>query len=98
MQQFPEKAERIGLAMDDGSRRSMKQIINRYYCPSSGLTYPVYPWASLGEATIIDVGGGIGAVSLALLNEFPQLKSIVQERPEAVTNGRNVRSALAIKR
>ena len=35
MQQFPEKAERIGLAMDDGSRRSMKQIINRYYCPSS---------------------------------------------------------------
>jgi 16S rRNA G1207 methylase RsmC len=47
---------------------------------------------------MIDVGGGIGAVSLALLKEFPQLKSIVQERPEAVTNGRNVSSAPAIKR
>ena len=50
----------------------------------------MYPWAELGDTTIIDVGGGVGSVSLGLLQTFPNLKSIVQDRPEAVRDGTTV--------
>jgi hypothetical protein len=56
----------------------------------------VYPWNDLGKTTIVDLGGGIGSVSMALLKSFPQLSSIIQDRPEAVTNGRRVRPILSV--
>ncbi|KAL1689190.1 S-adenosyl-L-methionine-dependent methyltransferase [Schizophyllum commune] len=38
-----------------------------------------YPWESLGEATVVDVGGGIGSMCLDSAKRFPKLKFIVQD-------------------
>ncbi|MCJ1432684.1 hypothetical protein MMC27_002041 [Xylographa pallens] len=39
-----------------------------------------YPWESLGEATIVDVGGGVGGFDLQLSKLYPKLKFVVQDR------------------
>ena len=44
-----------------------------------------YPWASLGNKTVVDVGGSEGKYSIALAQSFPQLKFIVQDLPAVVT-------------
>ncbi|KAL9123433.1 MAG: hypothetical protein Q9187_000003 [Circinaria calcarea] len=46
-----------------------------------------YPWASLGKATVVDVGGSYGSVSIALAQQFPSLRCVVQDRPEVVVDG-----------
>jgi len=52
-----------------------------------------YPWDSLpNDSTIVDVGGGIGHVMLALLRKFPHLKAIVQDMEAAVSMGKMVRT------
>jgi hypothetical protein len=38
-------------------------------------TVKAYDWASLGKATVVDVGGSHGLVSIALAKEFPDLHS-----------------------
>ena len=43
-----------------------------------------YPWASLGDKTVVDVGGSEGKYSIALANSFPNLKFIVQDLPAVV--------------
>ncbi|KAI9150208.1 6-hydroxytryprostatin B O-methyltransferase [Paramyrothecium foliicola] len=40
-----------------------------------------YPWADLGKATVVDLGGNDGFVSFALAEAFPTLSFIVQELP-----------------
>ncbi|KAL4250249.1 Mitogen-activated protein kinase [Abortiporus biennis] len=39
-----------------------------------------YPWADLGNATIVDVGGGVGGMCIELSKKYPNLKYIVQDR------------------
>lgn len=46
-----------------------------------------YDWASLGSATIVDVGGGCGPVSIGLAKKFPSLKFIVQDFADVVAEG-----------
>lgn len=43
-----------------------------------------YDWSSLGKATIVDVGGGIGTVSKALAKAFPQLSFIVEDQGDVI--------------
>ncbi|KIP12880.1 hypothetical protein PHLGIDRAFT_97630 [Phlebiopsis gigantea 11061_1 CR5-6] len=46
------------------------------------LTPPVnydFPWKSLGNSTVVDVGGGIGSMSLELAKIYPDLKFVVQD-------------------
>ncbi|KAL8698403.1 MAG: hypothetical protein Q9201_006592 [Fulgogasparrea decipioides] len=43
-----------------------------------------YPWASLGHATVVDVGGSEGEYSAALARAFPKLEFIVQDLPAVV--------------
>lgn len=43
-----------------------------------------YRWASLGDATVVDVGGSEGKYSVALAQAFPDLNFIVQDLPEVV--------------
>ena len=43
-----------------------------------------YPWVSLGNATVVDIGGSEGKYSMALAQAFPDLKLIVQDLPEVV--------------
>jgi len=40
-----------------------------------------YPWEALGEATVADVGGSQGHVSIAIASKYPSLKFIVQDLP-----------------
>lgn len=37
-----------------------------------------FPWAELGEATVVDLGGSHGAISCALARKYPSLKLVVQ--------------------
>ncbi|TRX93219.1 hypothetical protein FHL15_005798 [Xylaria flabelliformis] len=39
-----------------------------------------FPWESLGPATIVDVGGGMGGFCLQLSHLYPELKFVLQDR------------------
>ncbi|KAI5919292.1 S-adenosyl-L-methionine-dependent methyltransferase [Camillea tinctor] len=39
-----------------------------------------FPWASLGKATVVDVGGGVGGFCLQLSHIYPELNFVVQDR------------------
>lgn len=54
-----------------------------------------FGWASLGEATIVDIGGSTAYASLLLASGFPQLQFIVQDLPRVVQEGRTVLVHLA---
>ncbi|KAI4864285.1 S-adenosyl-L-methionine-dependent methyltransferase [Hypoxylon rubiginosum] len=43
-----------------------------------------FPWASLGSATVADVGGGVGGFCLQLSHLYPDLKFVVQDRAPAL--------------
>jgi hypothetical protein len=45
-----------------------------------------YDWASLGKATIVDIGGGIGSASKSLARAFPELNFVVEDRPDVIAN------------
>jgi len=47
-----------------------------------------YPWKELGTATVVDIGGSHGEVSIALAQRFPSLHCIVQDRPEVIAHER----------
>ncbi|EJD50942.1 O-methyltransferase [Auricularia subglabra TFB-10046 SS5] len=46
-----------------------------------------YPWANLGTATVVDVGGSHGFVPVALAKRFPDLRFVVQDLPKTVADG-----------
>ncbi|KAL2796211.1 S-adenosyl-L-methionine-dependent methyltransferase [Aspergillus keveii] len=62
-----------GLSKSGG--RSVKQVVEGF------------PWGELGEATVVDVGGGNGHVSIALAEAYPKLSFIVQDLDGAITSG-----------
>ncbi|KAF7449975.1 Sterigmatocystin 8-O-methyltransferase [Pyrenophora tritici-repentis] len=47
-----------------------------------------YDWASLGKATVVDVGGSHGLVSIALAKEFPDLQFVVQDLPKVIEDAK----------
>ncbi|KZT68950.1 S-adenosyl-L-methionine-dependent methyltransferase [Daedalea quercina L-15889] len=51
-----------------------------------------FPWASLGSgaATIVDVGGGVGSMSLDLAKAFPHLRFVVQDLPDTIEQAKVV--------
>lgn len=50
-----------------------------------------YDWSTLlSDRPVVDVGGGIGTVSMALSMMQPQLKIVVQDRQQVVTDGPKV--------
>ena len=46
-----------------------------------------YDWASLGAATLVDVGGGKGLACRTLAKHFPKLSFIVQDLTDTATAG-----------
>ncbi|KAL4865955.1 hypothetical protein BDV12DRAFT_187770 [Aspergillus spectabilis] len=62
-----------GLSKSGG--RSVQQVVDGF------------PWESLGEATVVDVGGGNGHVSLALAATYPNLSFVVQDLEAAILAG-----------
>jgi O-methyltransferase domain len=54
--------------------------------------YSGFPWESLDAGSIIvDVGGGVGMVSVEIAKKFPDLKFIVQDLPDVTNQAREVR-------
>lgn len=45
------------------------------------LLLTAYPWASLGAATVVDVGGSTGYISAMLADAYPALHFVVQDLP-----------------
>ncbi|KAF3912593.1 O-demethylpuromycin-O-methyltransferase [Arthrobotrys entomopaga] len=43
-----------------------------------------FPWASLGKATVVDVGGGLGGFCLELSRLYPSLSFVIQDREQIV--------------
>ncbi|EED84744.1 predicted protein [Postia placenta Mad-698-R] len=60
-------------------------------------SYVDYPWAALGSKLVVDVGGGVGGMSLELAKRYPQLNFVVQDR-EAVTKKAEAVWAQALSR
>ena len=46
-----------------------------------------FPWGSGGELTVVDVGGGLGHVSRALVEHSPSVKCIVEDSPDVIMQG-----------
>lgn len=46
-----------------------------------------FPWGSDGELTVVDVGGGLGHISRALVDHSPTVKCIVQDSADVVMQG-----------
>lgn len=76
--QYPERAKRFAGAMN-----FMASSI-----PPVTFT-DNYPWEALGDATVVDVGGAEGPVSVALAKKFPKLKFVVQDLEGPVAAGRD---------
>ncbi|KAH6664209.1 sterigmatocystin 8-O-methyltransferase precursor [Halenospora varia] len=47
-----------------------------------------FDWASLGKATIVDVGGSHGLVSIDIAKNFPELRFIVQDLPKVIEDAK----------
>jgi SAM-dependent methyltransferase len=47
-----------------------------------------YDWASLGKATVVDVGGSHGLVCIALAKEFSDLQFVVQDLPKVIEDAK----------
>ncbi|KZT63930.1 S-adenosyl-L-methionine-dependent methyltransferase [Daedalea quercina L-15889] len=50
--------------------------------------YADYPWASLGSATVVDVGRS--GMCLELAKRYPDLKFVLQDRPPAIEKAKSV--------
>ena len=80
----PERARRFGSAMrfmTQGSLYDIKHLIHGY------------PWGKLDEtegATVVDIGGGQGGVSIALAGATRNLRFIVQDLPGTADEGRRI--------
>ncbi|KAE9993411.1 hypothetical protein EG327_005182 [Venturia inaequalis] len=73
----PDRAIRFGSAMASltgGEGYEVSHIVDNY------------PWADLGKATVVDVGGSIGFVCVALAKKFPELSFVVQDLPNTIAD------------
>ncbi|KAL1871615.1 hypothetical protein Daus18300_004615 [Diaporthe australafricana] len=77
---------------------SLKRFADMMLCitrePGLGPEHLVngYPWAELGEATMVDLGGSHGVMGCSLARKYPSLKLIVQDLYEPVNREAEARS------
>lgn len=48
-----------------------------------------YPWKRLGAGTLVDVGGSNGEYSIAIAQNYPRIKVIIQDRLDVVTKAKS---------
>lgn len=76
----PDRAKRFSGAMSTystGKGYELSHIVNGY------------PWANV-PGTVVDVGGSHGDASFAVARDFPKLKFVVQDLPEAISASSNM--------
>ncbi|KAK6332339.1 hypothetical protein TWF696_003057 [Orbilia brochopaga] len=49
-----------------------------------------FPWASLGKAVVVDVGGGAGRFTAALSQRYPELSIVIQDKPGVLKTARRI--------
>ncbi|KAH9925252.1 S-adenosyl-L-methionine-dependent methyltransferase [Fomitopsis serialis] len=52
-----------------------------------------YPWGSLGEATVVDVGGGVGSMCIELAKLFPDLRFVVEDLTVSIDKATSIWNA-----
>ncbi|EAW12174.1 putative O-methyltransferase [Aspergillus clavatus NRRL 1] len=72
-EQNPQKGARFAQSMDAWSRLD-GQVTK--------LVHSSFPWASLNNGKVVDIGGGSGHISIALAKVYPSLRFIVQDASE----------------
>ncbi|KAJ7131638.1 S-adenosyl-L-methionine-dependent methyltransferase [Mycena crocata] len=87
----PERHDMFATAMAGSSQSNLSALLNDY------------PWAELGGATVVDVGGGIGGLSLPLLQKYDDLAVVIQDRESVIAQAikhwtENFPSAVETKR
>lgn len=56
-----------------------------------------FDWGSLkDDSVVVDIGGGIGTLSVALAKKYPHLKLVVQDRGPVIGDGLEVRALILI--
>ncbi|KAF2169982.1 hypothetical protein M409DRAFT_64377 [Zasmidium cellare ATCC 36951] len=53
-----------------------------------------FDWASLGNATVVDIGGGGGDASVSLAEQFSDLDFVIQDLPAAIATAKKRASSL----
>ncbi|KAK0443668.1 S-adenosyl-L-methionine-dependent methyltransferase [Desarmillaria tabescens] len=73
------KGTRFGMGMKGwGDSTEMWAVVN------------AFPWGSLRDgATVCDVGGGIGVISMQLANAYPNLRIVLQDVPAQIEMAKN---------
>ncbi|KAK0609952.1 O-methyltransferase-domain-containing protein [Bombardia bombarda] len=52
-------------------------------------------WESMGEALVVDVGGGYGHASISIARKYPKLRFIIQDLPAVIAQGARFISSAA---
>ncbi|TFK38230.1 S-adenosyl-L-methionine-dependent methyltransferase [Crucibulum laeve] len=82
-----------GLDSPEGARRGARFGLGMMAWGSAteaGAVITEFPWAELGKgATVCDVGGGIGNITMQLAKKYPTLKLILQDLPERIQQAKN---------
>lgn len=54
-----------------------------------------FEWKTVPDgSTVVDVGGGVGAQSLAISKAYPRLQFVVQDRQQVIDGAEKVRSSV----
>ncbi|KAF7350971.1 S-adenosyl-L-methionine-dependent methyltransferase [Mycena sanguinolenta] len=67
-----ERHDKFATAMAGSAQTNLPALLNDY------------PWFKLEKATIVDVGGGIGTLSLPLLQKYRDLSVVIQDRESVI--------------
>jgi SAM-dependent methyltransferase len=82
------------LAGDNGLADSFARQMTVDVSEDAKQIVPAYDWGSLGH--VLDVGGGNGALMIALLKAFPSLRGTVLDLPEAAAGARQALAAAGL--
>ncbi|KAF9544584.1 S-adenosyl-L-methionine-dependent methyltransferase [Agrocybe pediades] len=82
-----EKDQECGAAL--GERFGLGMIGWGAACEAQAVIHE-FPWNELGEgASVCDVGGGVGNITLQLAKAYPKLQLVLQDLPATITQARN---------
>jgi SAM-dependent methyltransferase len=82
------------LAAHDGLADSFARQMTVDVSQDAEQIVPAYDWGSLGH--VVDVGGGNGALTIALLRAFPSLRGTIFDLPEAAAGARQAVAAAGL--